>query len=144
MVEPERAACLYRSARAGRPTVVGGDLDTVMAGLAAGEVSTLAWAVLEACADGFMTISDRAALALMRALAGGVGGDPPLEAGESAVAGLAGCLEAREPLGLGPTSRVLVFGTEGATDPELYRRLVGAEPGALRVAGTLELSGSSA
>ena len=63
----------------------------------------------------------------MRTLARGVDGDPPLEAGESAVAGLAGCLEARELLGLGPNSRVLVFGTEGATDPEVYRRLLEEE-----------------
>ena len=50
-------------------------------------------------------------------------------AGESGVAGLAGCLlaaadpAAREVLGLGEASRVLVFSTEGATDPELYARL---------------------
>jgi diaminopropionate ammonia-lyase len=52
-------------------------------------------------------------------------------AGESGVAGLAGCLlaagdpAAREVLSLGEGSRVLVFSTEGATDPELYARLVG-------------------
>jgi diaminopropionate ammonia-lyase len=28
-------------------------------------------------------------------------------------------------LGLGPDSRVLLFGSEGATDPELYTKLVG-------------------
>jgi diaminopropionate ammonia-lyase len=55
---------------------------------------------------------------------------PPVVAGESAVAGLAGLLlAAQEPyaraaLGLGPDSRVLLFGTEGATDPEVYDRLV--------------------
>jgi diaminopropionate ammonia-lyase len=127
VVEPERAACLYRSARAARPTPVAGDLDTVMAGLAAGEVSILAWSILQRGADAFMTVSDRAAIELMRALALGVDGDPPLEAGESAVAGLAGCLACRAELGLGPRSRVLVFGTEGATDPELYRRLLEGE-----------------
>jgi hypothetical protein len=39
------------------------------------------------------------------------GGDPPIEAGESAVAGLAGCSAAREVLGPGPDSRIRVFGT---------------------------------
>ena len=127
VVEPERAACLYESARAGRPTTVEGDLDTVMAGLAAGEVSILAWAILQTGADAFMTVSDREAIELMRVLARGVDGDPGLEAGESAVAGLAGCLAARGQLDLGAESRVLVFGTEGATDPEVYRRLLAAE-----------------
>jgi diaminopropionate ammonia-lyase len=124
VVEPERAACLYESARMGRPTPVSGTLDTVMAGLAAGEVSLLAWVILEAGADAFMTVSDQPVSELMQLLARGVGGDPPLEAGESAVAGLIGCSMAREALGLGADSRVLVFGTEGATDPELYQRLI--------------------
>ena len=62
VVEPERAACLYQNARAARPTAVGGELDTVMAGLAAGEVSILAWAILQPGADAFMTVSDRAAM----------------------------------------------------------------------------------
>ncbi len=39
---------------------------------------------------------------------------------------------ARGALGLGPTSRVLVFGTEGDTDAELYRELVGADAEAVR------------
>ena len=131
VVEPETAACLYASAEAGRPAVVPGDLDTVMAGLAAGEVSLLAWEILEAGADGFMTVNDESARVLMRRLAEGRDGDPPVVAGESAVAGLAGALAAREDpamrghLGLGPESRVLVFGTEGATDPALYEEIVG-------------------
>ena len=131
VVEPETAACLYASAEAGRPAVVPGDLDTVMAGLAAGEVSLLAWEILEAGADGFMTVNDESARILMRRLAEGRDGDPPIVAGESAVAGLAGALAARqdpamrEQLGLGPESRVLVFGTEGATDPALYQEIVG-------------------
>ncbi len=131
VVEPETAACLYASAEAGRPAVVAGDLDTVMAGLAAGEVSLLAWEILEAGADGFMTVNDESARVLMRRLAEGLDGDPPIVAGESAVAGLAGALAAREDpamrdqLGLGPESRVLVFGTEGATDPALYEAIVG-------------------
>ena len=131
VVEPERAACIFESAKAGRRVAVTGALDTVMAGLAAGEVSLLAWEILRAGIEGFLTVPDRAAEALMRVLAQGIDGDPPLVAGESAVAGLAGALGALqddalvERLGLGPNSRVLVFGSEGATDPELYRKIVG-------------------
>jgi diaminopropionate ammonia-lyase len=70
----------------------------------------------------------------MRLLADGRYGDPPLVAGESAVAGLAGfLLAAADPLaldrlGLGGDSVVLAFGTEGATDPDIYRRIVGRTP----------------
>ncbi len=138
VVEPEDAACLFESAKAGEPVVVPGDLDTVMAGLAAGEVSLLAWRILEAVTDGFMTLPDRPVETLMCLLAGGVAGDPPVVAGESAVAGLAGAIGAlmnprvTETLELGADSHILVFGTEGATDPEVYEQIVGRTPEAVR------------
>jgi diaminopropionate ammonia-lyase len=134
VVEPDRADCLYQSAVAGAPTLAKGDLDTVMAGLSCGEVSLAAWRILQAGADAFMTISDRDDLEAMRLLGRGGLGDAPIVAGESAAAGLAGLLamsrnpEAARALGLDRTSRVLLFGTEGATDPELYQRLMRDDP----------------
>lgn len=126
VVEPETAACLFESARAGTLTTVGGDLDTIMAGLACGEPSILAWRILEPGADAFMTITDTAAADAMRLLAqlGVVGG-------ESGVAGLAGLIKAaadpvlRRALKLDSSSRVLCYGTEGATDPQVYSSIVG-------------------
>ena len=129
VVEPDRAACLLASAEAGQPASLDGPLDTVMAGLACGEPSLLAWQELERAAFAFMAIPDSAAVESMRALARRT---PRVVAGESAVAGLAGLLlAAREPyaraaLGLEESSQVLLFGTEGATDPEVYARLVEA------------------
>ncbi len=108
-----------------------GDIETVMAGLSCGEPSLLAWEILEPGTDDFMTVPDEAAVDVMGLMAHGSDGDPCVVCGESAGAGLAGMLAAMaEPalagaLGLGPDSRVLVFGTEGDTDPDLYRRLVG-------------------
>ena len=125
VVEPDRAACLLASAKAGRQVTVGGDLDTIMAGLACGEPSLLAWQELERAATAFITIEDSAAQDAMRTLA-----RLGIVSGESGAAGLAGLLEAaqdggaREALGLDPSSRVLLFSTEGATDPALYARLV--------------------
>ena len=137
VVEPEKAACLLESAEAGEPVAVHGDLDTLMAGLACGEPSLLAWQELERGAYAFMAVPDEAAVACMKALAART---PPVVAGESAVAGLAALLlAAREPiartaLDLQPDSRVLLFGTEGATDPEVYERLVGRRPEAVAAA----------
>ncbi len=131
VVEPRNAACLYESARHGVLTSVHGSLETIMAGLSCGEPSILAWRLLEEGADDFMDIEDEPAKECMRLLAAGTGIDPPIAAGESAVAGLAGFLvaagdhEARPALGLSKDSVVLVFGTEGDTDPELYRQIVG-------------------
>lgn len=138
VVEPDKAACLYESARAGKPVAVHGDLDTIMAGLACGEVSLLAWKVLHPGARAFLCIDDESALNTVRLLAEGRYGDTPIVAGESAVAGLAGMLgamndpQARAALGLDAESRILVFGSEGATDPELYQRIVGKSAQAVR------------
>ena len=46
----------------------------------------------------------------------------------------------RAALGLDPTSRVLVFNTEGATDPDRYAELVGLRPEAIAagIAGEAE------
>ena len=112
IVEPDKAACLFESGRAGAPVAVGGALDTIMAGLACGEPSVIAWPILQALADGFLTVPDQAAEDVMRRLADGSGGDPALVAGESAVAGLAGALAATadpasaEAMGLNAQSRV--------------------------------------
>ncbi len=131
IVEPEQANCLQESARAGKPVVVEGDLDTLMAGLACGEVSALAWQVLETGADDFMTINEEAVPATMKLMAEGFNGDPSIEAGEAAVAGLAALITAcgddtmKEKLGLDATSKIYILGTEGATDSEVYERLVG-------------------
>lgn len=131
VVEPDKAACLFASAAEGRAATIGGELDTVMAGLAAGETSLIAWDLLRHGTEAFITLPDESAALCMRLLAEGVDGDPPLVAGESAVAGLAGLIAARRraeiagALGLDEASRVLLFSTEGDTDPELYRAFVG-------------------
>ena len=130
VVEPEQANCLQMSAKAGQPVAVKGDLETLMAGLACGEVSALAWKILATGANDFMTLSEDAVPAAMRLLAKGYQQDPAIEAGESAVPGLAAVLLARNSaeysvaLGLNAESKVLLIGTEGATDPELYQQLV--------------------
>lgn len=129
VVEPENAACLLASARAGRPVTIDGDLDTIIAGLACGEPSILAWAILAKGADAFMTISDDDARAAMRDLSA-----LRVVGGESGVAGLAGLLKAasnpemRAALQLDASSRILCYGTEGATDPDVYRAIVGRDP----------------
>lgn len=131
VVEPIEANCLQRSAQAGKPVAVNGELNTLMAGLACGEVSTLAWEILACGGDDFMTLSEGAVAQTMRHLAAGYESDPAIEAGESAVPGLAAAVIACQSeyfsaaLGLCAQSKVLVFGTEGATDPELYQKLVG-------------------
>ncbi|MRK21882.1 diaminopropionate ammonia-lyase [Pseudomonas sp. JS3066] len=130
VVEPTQADCLYQSALTGKATRASGSVDSVMAGLACGETSPLAWQFLEGCIDHFMTVEDAEAVAAMRVLAKGSERDLPLVAGESAVAGLAGLRQLMgtpqaAELGLDRQSRVLLISTEGATAPALYAELVG-------------------
>ena len=69
LVEPKHAACLFASAMAGTPTTVTGNLETIMAGLACGEPSLLAWQELERAAFAFMSVTDQAAIGSLHHLA---------------------------------------------------------------------------
>jgi len=143
LVEPTAAACWFASLGAGAPVTVAGGLESIMAGLACGEVSRLAWPILAPGAHAAMTVTDDAAAECMRLLAEGRYGDAPLVAGESAVAGLAaliaamGDARARAALGLDRASRVVLFGTEGATDPETYAAITGRSADAVAPAGAI-------
>lgn len=131
MVEPRQADCLYQSAIQGRPAKATGSVDSVMAGLACGETSPLAWRFLEPSIDFFLTIADHEAVTAMRKLAQGSANDIPIVAGESGVAGLAAVQilvrdsEAARKIGLNSDSRILIISTEGATAPTVYESLVG-------------------
>ncbi|MDX1709629.1 MAG: diaminopropionate ammonia-lyase [Rhodovibrionaceae bacterium] len=135
IVEPERAACVLESARRDRPAAVKIEEETVMAGLSCGEVSLLAWQVLARGAEDFISIGEDEVAPVMRLLAAGKAGERPIVAGESAVPGLIGLIgvaarpDLRRAIGLDADSRVLVFGCEGATDPEIYRAII-EEPAA--------------
>jgi diaminopropionate ammonia-lyase len=131
IVEPRQADCLFQSALEGRPAKATGSVDSVMAGLACGETSPLAWRFLGSCIDDFVTISDEEAVQAMRLLARGSRRDIPVVAGESGAAGFAGLRALRdnpdwsEQAGLDERSRVLTINTEGATAPSVYEHLVG-------------------
>jgi diaminopropionate ammonia-lyase len=132
VVEPEHSACLMESARAGKPTALPGPSRSIMGGLATAEISPCAWPFVRDATNYFVSISDAAVAPAIRMLAFPLAHDPAIVGGESGVAGLAaltGALsgepEAKNTLSLGPDSRVLLFGTEGATDLLIYEQLRG-------------------
>jgi len=132
VVEPDKAACLFESAKAGRPVKIAHNFSTVMAMLECHEPSMIAWRILSRAADAFMTVDDEDAIAAMKRLAFPLADDPPIVAGESGGVGLAALMKAaahssfREHIGLGPDARVFLINTERATDPALYQALVGS------------------
>lgn len=131
VVEPTQADCLLQSAIEGRASKATGTVDSVMAGLACGDASPLAWKFLELCVDAFMTIEDDQAVEAVRMLAKGGSCDIPIVAGESGAAGLAALKsllnqpELSSSVNLTQASRVLIINTEGATAPSVYADLVG-------------------
>jgi diaminopropionate ammonia-lyase len=130
IVEPELAACLFESAKAGTATRVAIDEETLMAGLSCGEPSELAWEILAEEASDFLAIPETIVGPSVRLLAQPLGDDPAVEAGESAIAGLAALIAARQDvdlaakLGLDAGSRVLLIGSEGVTDPAIFKMIM--------------------
>ena len=133
IVESELAACLFECAKANKLTSVRIKEETIMAGLSCGEPSDIAWEVLSEEASDFITIPDNIVPPTVRLLACPEGNDPVIKAGGSAVAGLAVLVCAskqpglREKLGLDKNSRVLLIGTEGVTDAEIFARIMEGE-----------------
>ena len=135
VVEAEAAACLYKGASVGDGSIqiVDGDMVTIMAGLACGEPNTISWDILKNHVDTFIATPDWVAAKGMRMLAAPIKGDKPVTSGESGAApfGTLACImmmdeykELREHLGLDKNSKVLLFSTEGNTDPERYESIV--------------------
>jgi diaminopropionate ammonia-lyase len=133
VVEASAADCLYISSLAGKLVSVKGNLSTIMAGLACGEGNTISWEILKNYAQFFVSAPDWVASRGMRVLAVPLKGDSKVISGESGAvtAGLLFTLlrdteykDFREALGINAESVVLLFSTEGNTDPEKFRDVV--------------------
>ena len=135
VMEAQAADCLYQGALAGdgSPRIVDGDLTTIMAGLACGEPNTISWDILRNHVDVFVSCPDWVSAKGMRMLGVPVKGDPVVISGESGAVGM-GLIDAimvndryrdlREAIGLDRFSQVLMFSTEGNTDPMKFRRVI--------------------
>lgn len=130
IVEPDLAACLFESAKTGDATSVDVAEETLMAGLSCGEPSGIAWKILAEEASDFLTIPESIVGPTVRLLANPLEGDPLIEAGESAIAGLAALIAARQDidlsqkLGLDARSRVVLIGSEGVTDVTIFNMIM--------------------
>lgn len=135
VVEANAADCLYQGAAAGdgELRIVYGDMQTLMAGLNCGEPNTLSWDILRNHTSVFASCPDWVAAKGMRILGAPIPGDPQVISGESGAvtAGLVHSIMTdesldglRKQLELDENSQVLMFSTEGDTDPEQYKRVV--------------------
>ncbi|SJV79552.1 pyridoxal-phosphate dependent enzyme [Clostridioides difficile] len=135
VVEADEADCYYKSAEAGdgKPRFVGGDMPTIMAGLACGEPNTIGFEVLKNYSSAFVSAPDWVSAKGMRILGNPLRGDEKVISGESGAVttgALVSILESedlkdlREALKLDENSKVLLISTEGDTDPDKYRDIV--------------------
>lgn len=135
VLEADVAACLYKGAVAGdgEERIVDGDMQTIMAGLACGEPNTTSWDILKNHVSVFVSAPDWVAAEGMRMLSAPIKGDPQVVSGESGAApfGLLASImknpklaDLKKVLKLDENSKVLLFSTEGDTDPDRYREIV--------------------
>jgi diaminopropionate ammonia-lyase len=138
-VEPANAACMLRSVEEGHIVSVPGPHDSIMSGLNCGRPSIVAWPTVSSGIDVLLAVDDEPAREAMLLMAAS-----GIVSGETGAAGLGGLLEllrvgspgqqekqreeARRALGVNRESRVLLFNSEGATDPDAYRKLMGGVP----------------
>lgn len=135
LVEPDVANCFYASFKQGTEhfVTVGGEMQTIMAGLACGEPNPLAWDILKAYTKVSICCDENVAATGMRVLANPIGSDHRIIAGESGAAPF-GCFyelmtnkdyqDLKAALQLNKQSNILFVNTEGDTDEENYRNIV--------------------
>lgn len=134
--EPHGANCIYKSmlANDGNPHSVGGDLTTIMAGLACGEPNTISWKILRDNADFSVSCDDSISARGMRVLSSPLKDDKRVISGESGAVGLGlftilidkpdECKELLEKLKIDENSKILCISTEGDTDVVGYENVV--------------------
>lgn len=129
IAEPKAADCIYRSgiSESGTMVNVTGDLNSIMAGLACGEPNPVTWPILRDCSRYFIAVDDNVSATGMRMYGNPLAGDQAIISGESGAITLGALNEIVKhngEVGLNEESVVLLFSTEGDTNPERYRRIV--------------------
>lgn len=116
VVEPEGAACVQASLRAGERTNLAHTAHTSMAPLRCAEVSTLAWPVLRDVVDDAVTVTDAQTTAAMRRLGEPLPGDPSVNSGPCGAATLAALVRLADGGQFDGDTTALLINTEGGTE----------------------------
>ena len=132
IVEPKEAACIYQSVKAGDGMIhsIDGNPATIMAGLNCGTPCRVTWPAIRDKAAFFCSCEDIITKEGMRTYANPSGNDGPVVSGESGAVtfGLVNRILQDETLRrlfhIREDSVILLFNTEGDTDPEGYRKIV--------------------
>jgi diaminopropionate ammonia-lyase len=134
IIEPTVANCHYLSSCSpdGAAVKVSGELNSIMTGLACGEVNPISWDVLKKSADCFISCDDEISRRGMRLMNQPLGNDTKIISGESGAVPLGVLYELctnyslknlKQLLHIDSTSRIFMISTEGDTDPENYQKI---------------------
>jgi len=130
IVEPENANCVFKSVENNKPTSINIIKETIMGGMSCGDVSTVAWEILKNSTNNCLTITDDAISTTVALLSEAKLSDERIVAGECAVPGIIALIglsknkEYLNKLSLNSNSKILLFGCEGLTDEEMYKKLL--------------------
>lgn len=135
VMEAQVADCLYQTAEANDDKIhfATGDLQTIMAGLACGEPNTISFDILRNHVANFASCPDWVTERGMKMLGAPIKGDPQVTSGESGAVGMGlvatlmqdpAYADLKKQLQLDDNSKVLMFSTEGDTDPDNYKKIL--------------------
>ena len=130
VVEAWESACVLESIRQGRLVTIEGHTQTSMAGLNCGTPNPQVMPILQEWAQFYIRCQDEVTFRAMRRLAHPGPHETAVISGESGASGLGAFLavmdnpEYRKTMGFDETSVILLFSTEGDTDPDHYKAVV--------------------
>jgi|TARA_A200000113_G_scaffold548_1_gene572 diaminopropionate ammonia-lyase len=129
VVEPDSAACVMESIKTGKIEKIDIKRESLMGGMSCGEVSLVPWQILKNSVKHCVSLPDDDIAKTMKLLGNSSFSDEKIVAGENSAPGVISLITVcedeniRHKLDLNEKSNVLVFGCEGDTDKEMYKKL---------------------
>ena len=130
VVEPESAACVLESIKAGQIEKISIEKESIMGGMSCGEVSLIPWEILKNSVNYCVTVSDDHISKTIKFLANNQFADEKLIGGECSTPGIISLIgltndnAIKNKINLEANSNILLFGCEGDADEELYQKLL--------------------
>ena len=132
VVEPDNAACVLESVKAGEIKKISIKKESLMGGMSCDEVSLVPWEILKNSVSYCITVSDDCISKTVKFLANCKFSDEKIVGGECStpgiisLTGLCNDSKIKNEINLNENSNVLLFGCEGDADEELYQKLLNA------------------
>ena len=132
VVEPDNAACVMESIKAGEIKKISIKKESLMGGMSCDEVSLVPWEILKNSVSYCITVSDDYISKTVKFLSNSKFSDEKIVGGECStpgiisLTGLCNDSKIKNEINLNENSNVLLFGCEGDADEELYQKLLNA------------------